>query len=70
MLVKDFMQKDVVVVSSHDSIYDALKIFKDKNIRRMPVIDNGNLVGIVTRKALREASPSVRAFPSRDPTTR
>jgi acetoin utilization protein AcuB len=58
MLVKDFMQKDVAVVSSHDSIYDALKIFKDKNIRRMPVIDNGKLVGIVTRKALREASPS------------
>lgn len=58
MLVKDFMQKDVIVVSSHDSIYDALKIFKDKNIRRMPVIDNGSLVGIVTRKALREASPS------------
>jgi len=58
MQVKDFMQRDVIVVSSQDSIYDALKIFKDKNIRRMPVVDNDKLVGIVTRKALREASPS------------
>ena len=31
MQVKDFMQRDVITVSSQDSIYDALKIFKDKN---------------------------------------
>ncbi len=58
MRVKDFMQTDVITVSSHDSIYDALKLFKEKKIRRMPVVDKGRLVGIVTRKALREASPS------------
>ena len=58
MFVKNFMQTDVLTVSSDDSIYDALKLLKDHNFRRMPVVDNGKLIGIVTRKAIREASPS------------
>jgi acetoin utilization protein AcuB len=58
MRVKDFMKTNVIAVPSNTSIYDALKIMKENNIKRMPIVDNGKLVGIVTRRGLKEATPS------------
>ncbi|MDH5561022.1 MAG: CBS domain-containing protein [Deltaproteobacteria bacterium] len=58
MRVIDFMKTDVITLTSSTSIFEALKLFKEHGIRRMPVIDNEKLVGIITRKALKEASPS------------
>jgi len=37
---------------------DAQKVMKENNIRRIPVVDKGKLVGIVTKHDLLEASPS------------
>ncbi len=58
MRVRDFMKTNVITIPSSTSIYDALKIMKDNNIKRLPVVDDGKLVGIVTRKGLSEATPS------------
>ena len=58
MRVKDFMKTNVIAVPSTTSIYDALKIMKENNIKRLPIVDNGKLVGIVTRRGLKEATPS------------
>ncbi len=58
MRVKDFMKTNVIAVPSNTSIYDALKIMKENNIKRMPIVDGGKLVGIVTRRGLKEATPS------------
>ena len=58
MRVRDFMKTNVITVPSSTSIYDALKIMKENNIKRLPIVDNGKLVGIVSRKGLKEATPS------------
>ena len=59
MLIKDWMTKDVITVTPDTSMMKASKILKDKDIRRLPVVDaSGRLVGIVTDRDIKEASPS------------
>ena len=58
MYVKEYMNTNVITVNSDISIHDAEKIMRDKKIRRLPVVDKGKLVGIITRDKLRELAPS------------
>jgi len=52
------MTKNPVTVDSSTLVLDAQKIMKEHNIRRLPIVDKGKLVGIVTQHDLLEASPS------------
>jgi acetoin utilization protein AcuB len=52
------MTKNPITVNSETLVLDAQKIMKENNIRRLPVVDKGNLVGIVTQHDLLQASPS------------
>jgi len=48
--VKDIMTKKVFCVRENDTIEEAARIMSEKDVRRLPVIDeNGNLVGIISR---------------------
>jgi len=58
MRIKDVMTGNPVTVESATLVLDAQKIMKENNIRRLPVVDKGKLVGIVTKHDLLEASPS------------
>jgi len=59
MLVKKWMSKQVVITIDQDnSLEDAIKLLKKHNIRRLPVLKNGKLVGIVTDRDLKKASAS------------
>jgi acetoin utilization protein AcuB len=58
MLVRNWMSKDVITVNEDDSMQDALKLMKQHNIRMMPVLKNGSLVGVVTDRDLKRASAS------------
>ena len=58
MLVGERMTHPVVTVSPDTPITDALKLMRQEKIRRMPVVQNGKLVGIVSDKDLLNASPS------------
>ncbi|UCF94928.1 MAG: CBS domain-containing protein [Desulfobacterales bacterium] len=58
MLVKYWMSKEVVTVDADDSMQDALKLIKQHQIRMLPVLRNGKLVGIVTDRDLKRASAS------------
>ena len=53
--VKDVMTKDIITISPDTSINDAANIMVKNNIKRLPVIKNGSLVGIITRGDLMEA---------------
>ena len=59
MLVKERMSKPVITVNPNLPINEALNLMKDEQIRRLPVIDKGKLVGIVSDKDLLNASPSI-----------
>lgn len=58
MLVRFRMTPDPVTVSPNVSVLEALRLMNDRKIRRLPVVDSGKLVGIVTDRDLLLASPS------------
>jgi acetoin utilization protein AcuB len=58
MKVKDFMKTDVISIETTTSIMEAQNIMRKKNIKRLPVMKKGKLVGLVTKHMLLEASPS------------
>jgi len=58
MRIQDVMTRNPVTVDSETLVLDAQKIMKENNIRRLPVVDKGKLVGLVTKHDLLEASPS------------
>lgn len=58
MYVRDIMTTNVVTIPSSTSIADARRIMEAHRIRRLPVVDKGKLVGIVTGRRLESVSPS------------
>ncbi len=58
MKVKHWMTKDPITVSPETLAVEAQKIMKENKIRRLPVVDKGKLVGMVTFRNLIEAAPS------------
>ena len=58
MLVKDWMTKDPVTITDETSMMKAIHIMKERRFRRLPVLHEGLLVGMVTDRDLKEASPS------------
>ncbi|MFO7605498.1 MAG: CBS and ACT domain-containing protein [Desulfurivibrionaceae bacterium] len=52
------MAKDVMTVDENTSLMRATRIMKEKNIRRLPVVSHGKLIGIITDRDVKDASPS------------
>ncbi len=48
--IGDIMTKDVVSFRLDDNLADICQCFMNKPFRRVPVLDNGKLVGIISRK--------------------
>jgi len=58
MLVQGIMTRNVITVSPDTPVMEALKIMKEHNFRRLPVVDkNGRLVGLVTEPRLERVKP-------------
>ena len=58
MYVKDWMSKDPYFLNVDDSISKAYDLMKEHDFHRLPVMDNGKLVGIITGSTLADYSPS------------
>ena len=58
MLVSNWMSKNVITVEVDDSMHDAMKRMKEKDIRMLPVLKKGKLVGVVTDRDIKRASAS------------
>jgi CBS domain-containing protein len=56
--VSEWMSKPAITVEPDTPLKTAHQIMKERRIRRLPVVTNGHLVGIVTIGDIREASPS------------
>jgi len=52
------MTKDVISVDVNDSMQDAARLIRKHKIKRLPVMENGKLVGIITDRDLKRASAS------------
>lgn len=57
-LVKDWMTRDVITITPNTLLPEAHRLMTEKGIRRLPVVEHGRLVGIVTRGDIRGAEPS------------
>jgi acetoin utilization protein AcuB len=57
-LVKDWMTTSVVTISKNTTLPQARQIMLQHNIRHLPVVDDGELVGIVTWGDIRRESAS------------
>lgn len=55
--VKEVMSSPLVTVGADTSIEDAARLMAIKQIKRLPVIDNDRLVGIITSSDIVRASP-------------
>ncbi len=52
---KDVMTKDVVTITEFTSVSEIAETLEVKRIKRVPVVDNGRLVGIVSRANIIQA---------------
>jgi acetoin utilization protein AcuB len=58
MLIKDWMATAILTVDANTSVMRATRTMKENSIRRLPVLSHGKLVGVITDRDLKEASPS------------
>lgn len=61
-LVRDRMSTPPHTVTSEDSLESAFHFLHKHNIRELPVVEDGKLIGIVTDRDLREIAPSYPIF--------
>lgn len=57
--VAEIMQPDVVTVSPEKDIHDALMIMGNMNIKHLPVVENEELVGLLTNKDVLKIEPQL-----------
>src|SRR5512137_617703 len=56
--VRRWMTPNPITIEDSASIVEAIHTLKEKNIRRLPVMHKGRLVGVVTEKMLKDFTPS------------
>ncbi len=56
--VADWMSTPAIVIAPTVTLADAQRLMEQRHIRRLPIVDNGRLVGIITRGDLRTAQPA------------
>ncbi len=57
--VADSMSKPVITVQSKASVTDAAKLMNQRKVRRLAVIENGKLAGVLTMKDILEVTPAI-----------
>jgi acetoin utilization protein AcuB len=66
MVVEDVMTREVVTLTPEHTLRDAIDLLRSKRIRHLPVVEAQRLVGIVTDRDVKRATPSVLAGVNRD----
>jgi acetoin utilization protein AcuB len=56
--VEKWMTRNPVTIEKDATVIEAMHLMKEKNIRRLPVMDKGKIVGILTDKMVMEFKPS------------
>ena len=59
MEVKDYMSTNVITVTPETTVMKALDLMKEHDIHRLPVVEDGKLVGLLTEELVAGHSPSM-----------
>ena len=46
--IEEIMTRDLITVSSNDTLDSCMRLMSSKHIRHLPVVDNGQLAGIIS----------------------
>ncbi len=57
MLIKDWMAKNVIAIDESESLMKAIRIMETNQIRKLPVVLDGKLKGIISDRDVKDASP-------------
>ena len=60
--VRDHMSLSPLTIGAEDSLQTAIDLLHKHNIRELPVVEHGRLIGIVTDRDLRQVAPSYPVF--------
>ena len=63
MYIREYMNTSVITTTLDISIHDAQKLMEDHDIRRLPVVEDGKLIGLITRDKIREATAAPAISP-------
>jgi acetoin utilization protein AcuB len=55
--VRDWMTSNPITIDASASIIEAVHLMKERDIRRLPVMRDGHLVGVVTDRMLKDYVP-------------
>lgn len=58
MFIRDHMTPNPITVTKETTVLEALEIMKKNKIRRLPVLQEGRLVGLITERDILRVSPS------------
>lgn len=59
LLVRDSMTREVFTLSPRATAAQALALCRERRVRHLPVVEEGRLVGVVTDRDLRSATPAL-----------
>lgn len=59
LLMRDWMKQEVLTLGPEASAFEALRLINDRRIRHIPVVKDDRLVGVLSDRDIRNASPSL-----------
>ena len=69
MLVRNYMTREILTLTPGGLCRDALRVFQKERIRHAPVVEDGNLVGVVSERDLLRLLPGSIAESEREAAT-
>ena len=66
MKIAEVMSRSVVTLQPEQTLRDAVELLRSKHIRHLPVVEDGRLIGIVTDRDVKRATPSLLSGVDRD----
>ncbi len=61
MLVEDAMSRSVVTLTPEYTLREAIELLRSRGIRHLPVVGGSKVVGIVTDRDVKRATPSLHS---------
>ena len=61
MLVEDVMSRSVVTLTPDHTLREAIELLRSRTIRHLPVVGGSKVVGIVTDRDVKRATPSLHS---------
>jgi len=66
MKIADVMTRNVMTLKPEQTLRDAVELLRSKHIRHLPVVEDSKLIGIVTDRDVKRATPSLLSGVDRD----